>query len=299
VLSAELSTGRLQITGYATRSALVTIQGTAFKTTANPGRTFDFNLAYRTANCVVVLVTSTGSVAAPISNCTAGLSARGAWSASTPYQPGDLALFQGTTWVALLDNQGKQPNLYSASTRSSRAAAAAVAYWAAFAPGGDQGPRGPAGATGAAGLQGPTGIKGVTGLQGPPGPKGPAGDPGADNNVAGQPGAPGIFADAHIETSACADSESYNFVGDTSYYCIAACPLGEASMAGWEIILSEGGSASVVDPILVDENAEYAANYADREAVVTQIPNVDVNGTYVRVAIACLPGTVSPLAPPS
>jgi hypothetical protein len=178
ILSASLGAGRMQITGYATQSAYVTIQGTAFQTFAVPGRIFSFNLAYRTSNCVVVLVTNTGTLASPVSNCTAGTMARGAWSATTSYQPGDLVLFQGTSWVALLDNQGKPPNVYSAS--GSPAAAmpnAVVAYWAVYAKGGDPGARGLTGATGAQGPQGPVGTRGPLGYQGPPGPPGDDGDP--------------------------------------------------------------------------------------------------------------------------
>ena len=299
VLSASLTAGRLQITGYATRAAFVTVQGTSFQTPAVPGRIFSFDLAYRTSNCLVVLVTSTGSIAAPVSNCAPGIGARGAWHASTLYQAGDLVLFQGSSWVALLDNQNKPPNVFSAQATASAVPNAVVAYWVAYAKGGDPGPVGAIGAAGPRGLPGPAGIKGPPGLQGPRGPQGPASTTQGPPGIAGSPGAPGMFATAHIVTSVCTSAGTYDYVGDTYYYCIAACPLGETSITGWERYYSEGGIESVVDPRLVKGNEEYGELYENQEAVVENIFNTEVDFVEVSVAISCLPGVASPLAPPS
>jgi hypothetical protein len=204
--------------------------------------------------------------------------------------------------VALLDNQGKPPSVFS-SPQTSRAAVhhAVVAYWAAYAKGGDQGARGPVGAAGAQGSRGASGIQGLVGLEGARGPQGLDGDPGTDNQTQGPPGAPGIFAAAHIVTSTCSPDDSYDYVGDTYFYCIAACPLGEASLAGWRRFEEEGSYASVANPILVPENAEYAEDLGlvDHEAVVEEVFDNSFESVRVSVAIACLPGIPSPLAPPS
>jgi hypothetical protein len=292
ILSASLGIGRLQITGYATQSSLVTIQGTSFQTIAHPGATFSFNLAYRTSNCIVIFVTGTGTLAAPISNCTRGNIARGYWSASKPYQPGDLVLFRGSSWVALLDNQGKPPNVYSAGASATVSPNELVAYWAIYAKGGDAGARGATGLAGVKGGIGDDGPKGPRGDPGPRGPKGFAGDPGSD-------GEPGIYADAHIVTRTCSDGD-FDGTGGSYYYCIAACPLGQASVTGWQLEDFYGYEASVTDAVLIDTDdyayEDFDDQFDNREAVVVRAASDDVT---VKAAIACLPGEPSPLAPPS
>jgi len=321
VFSAALEAGRLQIIGYASVSTIISVQGTTFQVRAIPGRTFSINLAYRTSDCRVVLATSTGTLSVPVDNCAVGTTAQGAWVATKPYQVGDVVTYLGTAWVAIQANQGKQPNIFSTTSVSPTAAvqAAVVAYWQVFAARGAAGPAGPAGPRGPVGAQGATGAKGPTGAQGNAGPvgpqglpgtvPGPQGPPGPTGTVAGlqgppgpqgtQQGAPGIFATAHVVTSTCSDEDPYDYVGDTYYYCIAACPLGETSMVGWEYYDSEGGFSSVVDPILINAGEEYAMGYEGREAVVETVLNNSVDDVWIKVAVACLPGVPPPIEPPS
>ena len=108
----------------------------------------------------------------------------GAWVPSATYKPGDVATFQGASYICLVRNTGVAPNTNTADW-------AIMAAQGATGPTGPQGPAGPtgaAGATGATGSQGPQGpvgpmgapgLAGPTGATGPAGPTGPAGAAGA------------------------------------------------------------------------------------------------------------------------
>lgn len=295
VLSAALSAGRLQINGYATDSTLLRVQGTTFRLAVAPGRTFAVNLAFRTADCRVVLITDTGSLSVPLGNCAAGNAPRGAWSATTPYGAGDLVLFQGTAYVALLANEGKRPDLFSSSPGSNAPAPAAVAYWDVFAEGGDRGPAGPAGPRGATGI---AGLRGPTGYDGDPGLQGPDGDPGG-RGPTGFTGAPGIYATAHIVSEQCLD-DGYAFSVPDSYYqmdryyCVAACPSGETAVTGWGAFYSEGTYGSAITPEVFDADAIGGGPQFDGLYVASDYSYYPLSELIV-VAIACVPEIPSPL----
>lgn len=292
VLSATLAAGRVQVKGFATESALLRVQGTAFRQLVDPGRTFSINLSFRTPDCRIILITGTGSLSVPLGNCAAGTSPRGPWSATAIYSRGDVVTFGGTAYAANLSNQAKRPDLFS-STQGS-VTIAAVEYWRVIAEGGDQGLAGPAGTRGATGLPGLRGPKGVTGDAGA---QGPDGDPGA-RGPTGFTGTPGIYSGAHIVSEECDEPESYTFsyidgfFETEYYYCVAACPAGETGVAGWESWYSEGAFASVVSPRIfgsVENGEEFAGRYAVSDWTAHPDPEA------FQVAIACVPEIDSPL----
>lgn len=296
IFSAVLEAGRLQIVGYASTGTIVTIQDTTFRVRADPGRTFTFNIPYRTSSCQVVLVTSTGTLSAPVDNCAPGTLAQGPWSATTPYQSGDIVTFQGDAWVALVANQGKRPDLYGGSvqTPNTTSPRAATDFWDVYAEGGaaglpgGAGPRGPVGAVGDDGLRGPTGPKGLAGDQGADGTPGTPGSPGS-------PGAPGIYADAHIVTKTC-DRGGFNYTDDSSVYCIAACPSGETGVTGWYAANPEGWITKVVNPRLISD--DFGATFEDRYVVFEFDNEGNAENFYATMAIACIPDIPPPIPPP-
>jgi Collagen triple helix repeat (20 copies) len=92
----------------------------------------------------------------------------GGWLEGTSYPVGSAVSFGGSSYIALVANSGRQPDV-------------SPTFWGVLAQAGAQGPMG---ATGATGLQGPTGF---------PGPQGPAGSTGATGSAgpAGLTGAVG------------------------------------------------------------------------------------------------------------
>ena len=99
-----------------------------------------------------------------------GLVYQGAYQSVVNYGPGDVVLWQGTTYASLVaGNHGNTPD-------------ASPAYWGVLS---ERGPVGQAGAVGATGTQGPQGLPGSVG---PPGERGDQGLQG----IAGQAGAQGI-----------------------------------------------------------------------------------------------------------
>jgi hypothetical protein len=91
---------------------------------------------------------------------------RGEWLIGTPYLTGDAVAYGGASYIALVANVGREPDV-------------SPVYWGLLAAAGTPGP---AGATGPTGMQGPTGYagqNGATGAQGPAGPAGLAGPQGA------------------------------------------------------------------------------------------------------------------------
>ncbi|HJV66864.1 MAG TPA: hypothetical protein VJ550_14100 [Geomonas sp.] len=83
---------------------------------------------------------------------------KGVWSAASTYNPSDCVLYNGSSYIALLQNTGVTPGTDGTK-------------WAVMAA---QGP------AGAAGTQGATGA---TGPQGPTGPTGPAGSPDTQSQI--------------------------------------------------------------------------------------------------------------------
>lgn len=104
---------------------------------------------------------------------------RGAWNEEAVYAPGEVVSFEGASYVADEESQGRKPD----------PSCEAECMWAEMGQGtpgpqgppgvkGDQGNQGIAGPVGPRGLGGPQGLQGIQGLQGPPGPAGPKGDQG-------------------------------------------------------------------------------------------------------------------------
>ncbi len=94
----------------------------------------------------------------------------GEWVVGTEYAPGSAVSYGGSSYVALVDNTGREPDV-------------SPIYWAVLAQAGSPGVAGPQGATG---LQGPTGYPGATGPAGAMGPAGPAGPMGTTGAAGAQ-----------------------------------------------------------------------------------------------------------------
>jgi collagen type VII alpha len=128
---------------------------------------------------------------------TPGLVYRGAYSSVGNYALGDVAVFDGASWVSLVaGNVGETPGVGSAYWGVLTSAGAQ----GAAGPVGGVGPVGPAGPLGMVGAPGPIGVAGPTGIQGPAGAQGLIGATGAAGSagpqglqgVAGQAGAQGL-----------------------------------------------------------------------------------------------------------
>jgi hypothetical protein len=96
---------------------------------------------------------------------------QGEWLIGTTYAIGDAVGYGGSSYIAVLANVGREPDM-------------SPQYWGLMAA---AGAAGPAGLQGLQGLQGPNGYAGQAGATGPQGPVGPAGQAGP----AGTPGATG------------------------------------------------------------------------------------------------------------
>ena len=96
-----------------------------------------------------------------------GLVYQGAYSSATNYALGDVVLWQGASWVSLINsNHGNTPDQNPAQ-------------WGMLTAQGPQGLQGPQGPTGVIGVQGPPGSVGPPGETGPQGPQGIPGQAGA------------------------------------------------------------------------------------------------------------------------
>jgi hypothetical protein len=105
----------------------------------------------------------TGAAGAAGAAGSPGLVYRGAYSSGTTYGVGDVAVFQGASWVSLAANNiGQTPG-------------SSPTFWGVLT---SQGPSGPQGVPGIAGAAGAQGIPGATGPQGLQGTAGPQGIPG-------------------------------------------------------------------------------------------------------------------------
>lgn len=98
---------------------------------------------------------------------------RGTWSATRRYNPGDVVVRSGGSFVALVRNRGVNP-----SEAANRDTWAIVARRGARGETGPEGPRGPRGREGPVGPEGPEGPQGPEGPAGAAGPQGPAGPTG-------------------------------------------------------------------------------------------------------------------------
>jgi hypothetical protein len=121
---------------------------------------------------------------------TQGFNPTGTFSSTTTYNMGDVALYNGSSWVF-------EPS--PSNPASSGSAPNLDPNWTLFAAGGPPGPLGPTGSTGATGNVGPmgatgatggTGIQGLIGSTGPTGAVGPTGPTGIQG-IQGVAGATG------------------------------------------------------------------------------------------------------------
>ncbi len=103
-----------------------------------------------------------------------GFNFRGQFSEDPVYAVNDVVTYNGSSYVAVVANEGEDPpDINPEWTLMAQAGAAG-----AQGPTGQTGPQGPQGIQGqqgATGAQGPTGATGPQGAQGPTGPQGPAG----------------------------------------------------------------------------------------------------------------------------
>jgi Collagen triple helix repeat (20 copies) len=102
---------------------------------------------------------------------------QGEWLIGTSYTVGDAVAYGGSSYIALVANAGRQPDV-------------SPVYWGLLAAAGASGPAGPQGPQGFQGPTGYAGQNGATGPQGPGGPAGPAGPAGATGTT-GQVGPQG------------------------------------------------------------------------------------------------------------
>jgi DNA-binding beta-propeller fold protein YncE len=113
------------------------------------------------------------------------LAFKGEWANGTTYGLDDVASYNGSSYVSLIDpNTGNEPDI-------STAAWTLLTQTGSTGP---QGPQGPQGAPGVTGDTGPQGPQGVTGLQGPQGVTGPQGlqGPQGDQGETGPAGSTGV-----------------------------------------------------------------------------------------------------------
>jgi Collagen triple helix repeat (20 copies) len=139
-----------------------------------------------------------------------GFNFTGLFSSSTSYSVNDVATYNGSTYVAIVANQGG--NTPDQNT----------AYWSLMAQAGATGPAGPAGAQGAQGPQGATGATGVQGPAGPQGANGPQGPQGlmglsGPQGPQGTQGGAGTNGTGFNFTGLFSSSTSYN-VNDVATY---------------------------------------------------------------------------------
>jgi hypothetical protein len=104
-----------------------------------------------------------------------GATWRGTWDITTSFVARDVVSYAGSSYIAVADNTGSQPDL-SPTEWSLVAQAGDTGTAGAQGPQGEVGPQGP---VGSAGPQGDSGPAGETGPQGPQGPQGVAGPQGA------------------------------------------------------------------------------------------------------------------------
>jgi hypothetical protein len=104
-----------------------------------------------------------------------GFTAQGEWNYATVYNTNDVVSYNGSSYVALANNDGEQPDV--------------TGFWNLIASKGDQGNQGTQGYQGNQGFQGNQGYQGDRGFQGYQGSQGNDGTQGSQGNI----GDPGIY----------------------------------------------------------------------------------------------------------
>ena len=164
----------------------------------------------------------------------------GGWLVGTSYSVGSAVSFGGSSYIALVANSGREPDV-------------SPTFWGVLAQAGAQGP---AGATGATGQQGPTGFPGAQGPAGPTGATGSAGPTGL-TGATGPAGAQGIAGPAGVAGPAglayrgnYSSSTNYglndavSFLG-SSYISLVASNQGNApnvSPSVWGVLAAQGAA---------------------------------------------------------
>jgi hypothetical protein len=160
------------------------------------------------------------------------VSFKNAWLIGTAYALGDAVSYGGSSYIALVANVGREPDVSPVYWGLLAAAGATGAAGPTGATGlqgptgvtgaagatGVQGPIGPTGATGATGLQGSAGANGVQGPVGPTGATGATGTPGTDGapGATGAAGAVGMtFKGAWVTGTGYAENDSVTYNGST------------------------------------------------------------------------------------
>ena len=167
---------------------------------------------------------------------------RGGWLTGTSYLIGDTVSYSGSSYIALVANSGREPDvspIYWGVLAQSGAAGPAGSQGATGiqGPTGYPGPQGATGATGAAGVAGPTGSIGATG---PAGPTGPAG-------VAGPAGAAGlVYQGTYSSTTNYGLNAAVIFQG-SSYISIMAGNAGNtpgSAPSAWSLLAAAGAAGA-------------------------------------------------------
>ncbi|MDQ2835035.1 MAG: DNRLRE domain-containing protein [Acidobacteriota bacterium] len=166
----------------------------------------------------------------------------GGWLIGTPYPVGSAVSYAGSSFIALVANTGRQPDI-------------SPSYWALLAQSGAAGPAGPTGATG---MQGPTGYPGPQGASGPPGPagasgpQGPAGGTGASglSGPAGPAGASGpaglVYRGAYTASTNYGLNDAVTYLG-SSYISALASNRGNSpdqSPFAWSLLAAQGSAGT-------------------------------------------------------
>jgi SPP1 family predicted phage head-tail adaptor len=115
---------------------------------------------------------------------------RGVWSNTATYSLDDVAQYNGSSYIAITNTTGNEPDT-------------SPAYWQLMAAEGATGPQGQQGTQGPQGLKGDTGATGAQGPKGDTGDTGPQGETGA-TGIAGQQGPqgnPGAAATVSVGTT--------------------------------------------------------------------------------------------------
>ena len=218
---AEISGGKLVVTGNRTGTATILSLDTDFSTGVTGAGNFAFNLTYIPPDCIATITGTNGSagtVDAVIANCgPQGLNAKGAWSDAANYGEDDVVTAGGSSYRAKRANLNKAP-------------ASSAADWEVLAA---RGARGIQGASGQAGAIGPEGATGPAGPQGSQGVAGPAGDTGAagtngatgatgETGATGPQGPQGVVSVLSTSGNGNNPSATLNFIGPTLSVTIAA-----------------------------------------------------------------------------
>ena len=167
----------------------------------------------------------------------------GGWLVGTTYPVGSAVSYGGSSYIALVMNAGRQPDL-------------SPVYWGLLAQAGAPGPIGPNGATGAQGPTGFPGAQGATGAVGPAGPMGPAGSIGATGPAGpqGPVGATGAAGPAGmVYRGSYSASINYGFndavsFGGASYISLLGSNHGnppDQSPAAWGLLAAQGATGGV------------------------------------------------------